>query len=408
MNKQDKIRQPWLTSTIFGFGLTSFFNDFSHEMTTAILPLFIRGIVGSAHTPLILGIMSGASNGISTIIKLIGGWLSDAIVPPRILLVAGYTLTPLFVGIIGFAHTAWQAILYKIVAWLGKGLREPVRDAWIAATVKPVDYGKAFGFNRALDTLGGITGPLVAYSILNTVSLRTIFIISFIPGFLSVASLVYFVQNIPQQPKSSHQSSRRLLTDIAQLPANFNYYVGSMFVFACSNFNKTLIIYRAQEMLTHTTSSLLVATGWTILLYIIFNSMRALSEYGLGAATDTTTRISKKNMLALAGFSLFGITSISLLIAEAQWWLWLLIFIMAAISTAAVTTLSKVYAAELLPASIRGTGYGLLQAAMGLGDLVSSVTVGLLWSFIGPWAGFSYAACLSFSAALLLLKGKSK
>ncbi|MBA3954369.1 MFS transporter [Candidatus Dependentiae bacterium] len=405
MNKHIKTTNSWLSSTVLGFGLTSFFNDFSHEMTTAILPLFIKDLVGNTQAPFILGIMSGVSNGASTAMKFIAGPLSDIVISRKLLLLIGYTITPLFVGLIGFAHTAWIAIVYKTLAWLGRGLREPVRDAWIASVVESQNYGKAFGFNRALDTLGGIAGPLFAYLLLATVSLKTIFVFSFIPGTLSVVSLFYFVQDTaPLSSTNKTQQSLNIFARMAQLPENFKHYVLSTFVFRCGNFNKTLLIYRAQEMLTGTTSSYLVATGWAILLYILFNIIRAVSEYSLGAISDKASGKSRKNLLILAGFSLFGSISIGLIFVTTQWSLWMVIFILAGISAAAVTTLGKAYAADLLPTQLRGTGYGLLQSVEGIGDLISSLTVGLLWTFLGPWAGFSYAASLSFGAALLLMR----
>lgn len=395
--------KAWLSKTILGFGLTSFFNDFSHEMITAILPIFIKNLVGTTHTPFILGLMSGISNGASTAMKFIAGPLSDTLISRKLLLIVGYTITPLFVGLIGFAHTAWTAITYKTLAWLGRGLREPVRDAWIASAVAPKDYGKAFGFNRALDTLGAIAGPLVAYILLSVVSLKTIFIISFIPGILSVISLVYFVQDNSVLPdKIQTHVSLNIFDTINQLPVQFKYYVLSMFIFGCGNFNKTLLIYRAQEMLTGTTSSYTIATGWAILLYVLFNIVRAISEYSLGALSDNASGKNRKNLLLSVGFGLFGILNIGLLFAHTQWWLLLLVFILAGISAAAVTTLSKAYAADLLPDQLRGTGYGLLQATQAASDFISSFIVGVLWSSIGPWAGFSYAALLSFSAAVLL------
>lgn len=64
----------WLNRNVAGMALTSFFSDFSHEMATAILPVFLAGIGASAAA---LGIIEGLADGASSFAKLGAGWLSE-------------------------------------------------------------------------------------------------------------------------------------------------------------------------------------------------------------------------------------------------------------------------------------------------------------------------------------------
>jgi len=89
-------------------------------------------------------------------------------------------------------------------------------------------------------------------------------------------------------------------------------------------------------------------------------------------------------------------------------WFFVLIFVLSGISAAAYTALEKAYAADLLPANLRGTGYGVLQTIDGIGDFISSFTVGFLWSAISPASGFIYAAVLSGISTVMLLVLKNK
>lgn len=59
-------------------------------------------------------------------------------------------------------------------------------------------------------------------------------------------------------------------------------------------------------------------------------------------------------------------------------------------------------AADVLPRVNRGSGFGVL-AANGLGDVISSVVVGALWSALSPAAGFAYAAFFTALGAVLIL-----
>jgi hypothetical protein len=67
-------------------------------------------------------------------------------------------------------------------------------------------------------------------------------------------------------------------------------------------------------------------------------------------------------------------------------------------------------AADLLPENLRGTGYSTLATVNGVGDFISSSTVGFLWSVVSPLAGFGYGAALTISGAGLLfaMKGARK
>lgn len=395
-------KNKWLNRNIWGFGLTSFFNDFSHEMTTAILPAFIGQLTGGVNASIVLGIITGVSNAVSSLIKVWSGILTDKIKNYKLFLIIGYAITPLFVALIGSAQYIWQILIYKTFAWAGRGMREPMRDTWITDITDSLDYGKAFGFVRALDTLGAIAGPLVAFIALKFYSLRTIFFLSLIPGILSVLSLIFLTKEELKNTKIYKYISFK--ENLKKLPKKFNYFVFIMLFFGISNFSKLLIIYRAQEIFSINVSAL-TATGWTILLYILFNIIRAISEFGIGSLSDFMNR---KNLLAILGFGFFSITNLMLILSSAKNWIWVLIFLCVGISTGTVTALEKAYSAQLLPEEVRGTGFGILQMIDGIGDLISSIFVGFLWSFISPEFAFFYAAIFSAISAYLLISFKDK
>jgi hypothetical protein len=56
---------------------------------------------------------------------------------------------------------------------LGKGLRTAPRNAVIAASSPSAALGRAFGVHRALDTLGTLFGPLLAFAILLAAQVTT-------------------------------------------------------------------------------------------------------------------------------------------------------------------------------------------------------------------------------------------
>jgi MFS-type transporter involved in bile tolerance (Atg22 family) len=96
--------------------------------------------------------------------------------------------------------------------------------------------------------------------------------------------------------------------------------------------------------------------------------------------------------------------SMGFILASPVWWQFALLFGVGGLYIAIEDTLERALAADLLPEDMRSTGYGVLAAANGLGDFVSSVLVGVLWTTVSPAVGFAYAAILSLVGAALLLR----
>jgi len=60
----------------------------------------------------------------------------------------------------------------------------------------------------------------------------------------------------------------------------------------------------------------------------------------------------------------------------------------------------KAFVADLVPAQVRGTAYGLFNTAIGISALPSSLIAGILWQEIGPVAPFLLGAALSLIAVI--------
>jgi len=386
--------RKWLNRNVAAMGFTSLFSDASHEMTTAALPSFLTELVGAASAPQTLGLITGLSDASSSFVKTFSGWLSDRLQKRKPLVVLGYLLTGLFVGIIGFARDWIETFVYRVLAWMGRGTREPPRDALLADSVDKKFYGHAFGFHRAMDTVGAILGPLLAFLLISWLGLRNVFFLSLIPGSVAVVIIAIGVKETIRKP----QVQKGFVWHVKSLPKDFKPFLFIIFIFGIANFNRTFLLLRVQQVLTPL-NGIIIAASISILLYTIRNIAQALADYGIGSLSD---KIGRKSLLAFFGFFLFGITSLGFAYA-ADLSFFVFLFVLSGISAATYTSLEKAYAADLLPSSIRGTGYGVLQTIDGIGDFISSFVVGTIWALISPELSFVYAAILSFASMLLLL-----
>jgi MFS family permease len=81
-----------------------------------------------------------------------------------------------------------------------------------------------------------------------------------------------------------------------------------------------------------------------------------------------------------------------------------ILFGLAGIHVGVQQSLEKSLAADLLPGEVRGSGFGVLATVNGIGDLVSSIVVGALWSAVGTTAGFVYAGLFTLVGAILIYR----
>lgn len=142
-----------------GAGLTSALGDFCYETTTVILPGFVA-VLGIPAA--VLGAIEGIADATASFTKMGSGYIADKLGHRKLLVVLGYGLTPLGQGLIALA-VGWPLVLLgRVVSWFGKGLRSPLRDAIVTQAISPATRGRAFGFHRAMDTVGAVVGPLLA------------------------------------------------------------------------------------------------------------------------------------------------------------------------------------------------------------------------------------------------------
>jgi MFS family permease len=391
--------RKWFNNNILGFGLASFWMDLSHEMITAALPSFVAFLSGTTQAPHYLGLISGLSDGMASFVKLISGNLSDKTHQRKIFVVCGYSLGSAL-SLIAFASNLWHVALCRTLSAIGKGLREPARDALIAESVLPRYYGRAFGFHRAMDTCGAILGPAAMLFLMPLLALRGIFLLSFLPALCAVLSILFLTKDSTKQQDNSSLPQEKH----AQLPRHFIHFASIVLIFSLGNFNRMLLLLRVQGIMQKNDLQL---TRIIILLYVLFNVIRACGEYGIGWLSDY---INRTKILAIGGYALFSLTTLLLALPITSKSIMTLVFIIAALSTATVTALTKACAAEILPAESRGKGFAILQTIQGIGTLISSSIVGFLWTYSNPTQAFLYSTLLSLCATFSLynLVGKQK
>ena len=385
----------WLNRNVVGLAVNRFLSDFGHEAGTSVLPLFLAAI---GAPPAALGLIEGVADGLSSFTKLLGGWLGDRVERRKPWAAGAYLLTGVTTGLYGLIAWWPWILLVRALGWAGRGLRSPLHDSLLTDSVPAAARGRAFGFDEAADTAGAVAGPLGALAILGLMSggagdrhsFNLIFWLAAIPGILAAISIVALVS----------ERRRPILKDtsfigfVRLLPGSYRRYLAGVFIFGCGDFSHTMLILYAVQSLTpgHGQGAGAIA----IELYALHNFLYAVGAYPAGALAD---RFGKRGFL-LAAYALAAIMNVLLIFAAPSAITLVFVFVLAGAGYALQQSLERAIAADLTPVEVRSTGFGVLAAANGVGDLVSSAIVGALWTAVSPAAGFAYALVMTFAGAV--------
>src|SRR4051812_42024293 len=146
-----------LSRPVWLLGWVSFFTDTASEMIYPLLPLFLTRVLGAG--AMSLGIIEGAAEAANSILKIVSGWLADRWGTPKRLVLGGYALSSAMRPLIAFVGSWTHVLGLRFVDRLGKGIRTAPRDAMLARFAPPDKRGRIYGFHRAMDHAGAVTGP---------------------------------------------------------------------------------------------------------------------------------------------------------------------------------------------------------------------------------------------------------
>lgn len=388
--------RPWMGPGVVGIGGASLLADVGHEVPTALLPSLLTSTLGAPASA--LGLIEGVSDGLAGLARFGGGALSDDPARRRAVAVGGYTSTAVLSSAIGAATAAWQVGLLRAGAWAARGLRVPARNALLADIVDPAVYGRAYGFERAMDNLGAILGPVLAIGLVALVGTRGAIALSVIPGLLATVAILYAIRHT-RTPKARERPPIRIqIRPVLQGPLR-SLFAG-IGAFEFGNCAATLLILRATQLLEPGRSDTAAATT-ALWLYVAYNAAATITSVPAGRHADRTR---PRRTLAI-GVMAFGLAYAGLTRDTHSWLALSPWFVLAGIGIGCVETAEHAAVAANAPPEIRGSAFGLLAAVQSFGNFVASGVAGLLWTAANPSWAFAYLAGWMVLAAAILSSG---
>ncbi len=434
-----------LSRNVLALSLVSLLTDISSEMLVYLIPLFLANVL--AASPAIIGFIEGVAESISALLKLASGAISDRFRRRRPLVGVGYSASVVSKALYLVAVTWPIVLLARVGDRFGKGVRTAPRDALLADSTSPETRGRAFGFHRAMDTLGAVIGVATAALVvfllhpgeqqLDESTFRLLVALALVPGIFALLTIAVGVREVrPAAPVGGQAAApdggqaaattdarptaaattdasptaaattvarptdasapdrptsvQRLRAEARRFPPAFWLFLLATGLFTLGNSSDAFLALRSQ--------ALGVTIVELLLMIVAFNVANAVTAFPVGALSD---RVGRRGLiglswgiyaLAYAGFALAGGT-----LAVAG--LWIVYGVYYGVNDA----VGRALVADLAPSDVRATGYGIVNAVVGIMILPASIIAGLLWDSIAPSAPFWFgAACAGLALVVLL------
>ena len=361
--------------------LVSLFADVASEMLYPVIPVYLKEIGFSV---LLIGILEGVANFTAGLSKGYFGKLSDEKGLRLPFVKLGYFFSAISKPMMAFFVYPLWIFFARTVDRLGKGLRTAARDALLSQNATKETKARVFGFHRGMDTLGAAIGPTLAlvFLIFYPHQYKTIFLIAFIPGIISVL-LVFFLREKKVPTSTLGKGNFFSFFKYWNIATpDYKRLVVGLLILALFNSSDLFLILKTKQV----TGSDRI----TIEAYILYNVVFALASYPLGAIADKIG-IKKVFFAGLALFALvyflFGITNSTAVIFSA--------FFIYGIYAAATEGISKAWITNLSHAADTATAIGFYTSAESVCTLFASMIAGALWDNVGSSATFfttSFAA----------------
>jgi MFS family permease len=390
------MRKGWmLPAGVWLLGGVSLLNDVASEAIYPLLPFFLTSVLGA--TAVSLGVIEGAAEAVSSVLKVMSGHVSDRWQRRKPIVVGGYSLSSLARPFISIANGWIFVLVLRFMDRIGKGIRSAPRDALLAEFADTANRGRVFGFHRAMDHTGAVLGPMLATGFLVAFPdrYRMLFALTAIPGIATVLLLAMLREphtpaNLESQiPSPVPIPNPQCPIPASSLPSPLIRYLVVLAVFTLGNSADAFLLLRLTES----------AGGpqYVPLLWSLLHIVKMTSSLIGGPASD---RLGRRPVIGL-GWMIYAFTYAGFAVSHSLSALvvWFLLY---GVYYGCVEGTERALVADFAQSWQKGTAFGVYNAVAGVGALVASVVFGSIWTTFGASYAFASGAALALIATVLL------
>ncbi len=348
------------------------------------MPLFLLSL-GASKTS--ISLIEGIAESTASLFKAFSGYWSDRIGKNKPFMIVGYGIAAIVTPFYVFVRIPVQVLFLRFAERIGKGLRAAPRDSLISGSVPKNEAGKNFGFHKAMDNSGAIIGPLTAFLLLYffPLNFKNIFLIATIPAILGVVTIAVFIKEAKTKKKENNSKFQ-----FKQLPKKFYFFLVIIFVFTLGNSADALLLVKTAETG--------IDKSYIPFVYMIFNTVSVFLAIPIGKLSD---KIGREKLIVL-GFLVYSVVyylfgrfnSINVFI---------FLFILYGLYSALTDTSQKEMISYFVSKDLKGTGFGLYHAILGITLLPASLIAGVLYDKVNSNAPFYFGSFMALIATFLMI-----
>jgi MFS family permease len=379
-------------AAILLLGIVSLLGDVVYEGSRGLVPAYLGFLGASAF---IVTFVGGLGDFLGNALRLLSGFLADTTRAYWLFILLGYGLIA-SIPLLGFA-SGWEiAVILVLLERLGKAFRSPSRDTLLSVVSRDVGAGKAFGIHELLDQVGAVLGPLIMAALMffSSNNYHWAFGFLFLPFLMLLVALVYTYKRMV-----SVKIAESKITEVKSksLGKPFYIYTFAVILNTIGLIPVMLISYKAYTILPE-------QQQWMVpLIYLLIQGVDASIALISGYAYD---KFGIK-FLTLA-FTLSIIPPL-LIMVDTDLTKLIIASIFFGLVLGMQESIYRAAVSEFAPVSLRGTAYGIFNAAYGVSLAVNGAVYGLLAELKPPFITvIFYVFTLQIAAIALLLNVHSR
>jgi len=366
------------------FGLVSLFGDIVYEGSRGIISPFLQKLGASAF---LVGFVLGLGEFAGYALRAVFGVLSDRTRAYWGLTIGGYSLL-IAVPLLAFAGGLQLAIILVIFERLSKAIRTPARDTLISHVAKGMGTGKAFGIHELMDQIGAVIGPAIVAIVLFITGdkFEAAFSVLFIPYLIMMFVLIAAYAKLRGRTQLPTKPERKITTK--KLSKGFMTYSTAVAFNSMGLVSIFLILYQAPP----------ATLPWVIsLIYLTTQAVDAASAPIAGYLYDSVGRkiLYFPFVLSVLPSILIFFGGLECVVASA------LLF---GVIYGMHESIYRAAVADMTPARVRGSAYGIFHTLYGFGFLVGGVAFGFFLDNNLVYIAIPYVVLTQALAIFLLRK----